>query len=77
VPNIHTYLQQVKKSKGQSVPLQAWSGAEGSTKLRFSDFMTTAHGGGKVVSLMHRPHLPQRKFPWYSFQLEAESISWP
>jgi len=29
---------------GKSVPLQAWSGPEGSRKLRFSDFMTTAQG---------------------------------
>jgi hypothetical protein len=45
--------------KGKSVPLQAWSGPEGSRKLRFLDFMTTAQEGGKVVSLKHRPHLPQ------------------
>ena len=44
--------------KGKSVPLQAWSGPEGSRKLRFPDFMTTAQEGGKVVSLTHRPHLP-------------------
>ena len=41
-----------------SVPLQAWSGPEGSRNLRFPDFMTTAQGGGKVVSLTHRLHLP-------------------
>jgi len=29
-------------SKGKAVPLQAWSGPEGSRKLRFQDFMTTA-----------------------------------
>ena len=29
-----------------------------SRKLRFPDFMTTAQGGGKVVSLTHRPPLP-------------------
>ena len=32
----------------KAVPLQAWSGPEGSRKLRFPDFMTTAQGGGKV-----------------------------
>ena len=47
-------------SKGKAVPLQAWSGPEGSRKLRFSDFMTTAQDGGKVVSLTHRPPLPPR-----------------
>jgi len=46
--------------KGKAVPLQAYtySGPEGSRKLRFPDFMTTAQDGGKVVSPMHRPPLP-------------------
>jgi len=43
--------------KGKAVPLQAWSGADGSRKLRFPDFMTTTQDGGKVVSLRHRPPL--------------------
>jgi hypothetical protein len=47
--------------KGKSVPLQAWSGPELSRKLRFPDLMTTAQGGGKVVSLKHRPHLPPQE----------------
>jgi hypothetical protein len=38
------------KVKCKAVPLQAWSGPEGSRKLRFPDFMTTAQDGGKVVS---------------------------
>ena len=44
--------------KGKAVPLQAWSGPEGSRKLRFPDLMTTAKDGGTVVSLTHRPPLP-------------------
>ena len=43
--------------KDKAVPLQAWSGPEGSRKLRFPDFMTTAQDGGKVVILTHRPPL--------------------
>ena len=43
----------------QAVPLQAWSGPEGSRKLRFPDFMTTAQDGGKVVILTRRPPLSQ------------------
>jgi len=39
--------------------LHAWSGPEGSRKLRFPDFVTTAQDGGNVVSLTHRPSLPQ------------------
>jgi hypothetical protein len=42
----------------QAVPLQGWSGPEGSRKLRFPEYMTTAQDGGKVVSLTHRPLLP-------------------
>jgi len=56
--------------KGKPVPLQAWSGPEGSRKLRFPDFMTTAQDGGKVS-------LTPRKCPWYSFLLEAESTPGP
>jgi len=49
--------------EGKAVPLQAWSSPEGSRKLRFPDFMTTAQDGGKVVSLMHRPPLPPGNAP--------------
>ena len=51
------------KGKGKAVLSQARSGPEGSRKLRFPDFMTTAHEGGKVVSLTHRPNLPPGNFP--------------
>jgi len=47
------------KKKGKAVPLQAWSGPEGSRMLRFPDFMTKAQDGGKAVSLTHWPPLPQ------------------
>jgi hypothetical protein len=39
-------LTEMSKGKGKAVPLQAWSGPEGSRKLRFPDFMTTAQDGG-------------------------------
>jgi len=51
------------QDKGQAVPSQAWSGPEGSRKLRFPDFMTTAQDGGKVVSLTHRSPLPPVNTP--------------
>jgi hypothetical protein len=65
------------KGKGKAVPLQAWSGPEGSRKLKVPDFMKTAQDGGKVVSLTHRLPLPPRKYTWYSFLLEAESTPGP
>jgi hypothetical protein len=52
------------KGKGKAVPLQTWSGPEGSRKLRFPDFMTTAQDCGKVVSLTHRPPLSPGKYSW-------------
>ena len=48
----HTFVG--GKRKGKAFPLQAWTGPEGSRKLRFQDFVTTAKDGGKVVSLTHR-----------------------
>ena len=57
----------ISKGKGKPVPLQAWSGPEGSRKLRFPDFMTTAQDSGKVVSPMHQPPLPPRNAPCSHF----------
>jgi len=39
------------KSKGKAVPLQARRGSEGSRKLRFPDFVTTAQDGGRLSAL--------------------------
>jgi hypothetical protein len=36
-------------------------------KLRFPDYMTMAHEGGKVVSLTHRPPLPRENAPGTHF----------
>jgi len=54
-------------TKGKTFPLQAWSGPEGSRKLRFPDFMTTAQDGGKAVSLTHRPPLSPGNAPGTHF----------
>jgi len=48
---------------GKAVSLQNCSGPEGSRKLRFSDITITAQNSGKVVSLTHRPPLPQEMLP--------------
>jgi hypothetical protein len=59
----------------KAVLLQAWSGPEGSRKLRFPYYMTTAQDGGKVpyAAAAFTP----RKCCWYSFLLEAESTPGP
>jgi hypothetical protein len=61
------YHSKKGKGKGKAVPLQAWSGPEGSRKLRFSHYMTTAQDGGKVVSLKHRPPLTPGNVPGTHF----------
>jgi hypothetical protein len=43
----------------RSSPVTGLRGPEGSRKLRFPDFMTTAQDGGKVVSLKHGRLYPQ------------------
>jgi len=51
------------KGKIKAFPSQALAGPEGSRKLRFPVFMTTAQDGGKVVSPMHWPPLPPVNTP--------------
>jgi hypothetical protein len=51
------FISKVGKGKGKAVLLQAWNGPEGSRKLRFPDYITTAQDGGKVVSALRTCHL--------------------
>ena len=55
------------KGKGKAVPLQSWSGPEGSRKVKFPDFRTTTQDGGTVVSLTNRPSLPPGNTPGTHF----------
>jgi len=57
----------ILRVEGKAVPLQVWSGPEGSRKLRLPNFMTTAQDGDKIVSLMHRPPLPSGNAPGTHF----------
>ena len=76
-PSKDIHGRHTHKDTGKGVPIQAWSGLEGSRKLRLPDFKTTAYDGGKVVSLTHRPPFTPRKYTWYSYLLEAESTPGP
>jgi hypothetical protein len=45
--------------KSRPIPVQAWTGPEGSCTLRLPDLKKqSAYEGGKVVSPTHRPPLP-------------------
>jgi hypothetical protein len=46
--------------KGKAIPLQTWTGPEGSSWLRLPE-------GGKVVSPTHRPPLPPGSTPGTHF----------
>ena len=62
--------------KGKAVPLQARRGSEVSRKLRFPDFVTKAQDGGRLSVLAPAAFTP-RKYSWYPFLLDAESIPGP
>jgi len=49
----------IEKVKGKPVPLQAWTEPEGSRKLRFPDFVTTAQDGGRLSALSTGRIYPQ------------------
>jgi len=61
------HLYNPVKGKGKTVPLQAWTGPEGSRRLRMLILRESAHEGGKVVSPTHRPPLPPRNIPGIHF----------
>jgi hypothetical protein len=69
--NMAVHIYQIKRCHilldCKAVPLQAWTGPEGSRKLRLPDFVTMAQDGGKVVSPKHRPPLPQGNTPGTHF----------
>jgi len=48
--------------EGKATPLQAWSGPEGSRKLRLPDFVTTAQDGGRLSALCAGQLYPQEIF---------------
>ena len=59
------------RGKGKANSIIDLHGSEGSGRLRLQIARRSAHEGGKVVALTHRPPLPPG-MSWYSF-LEAQS----
>ena len=72
------YICFICKGKGKAVPLQARTDPEGSRKLRFPDFLTTAQDGGTghlyllTYSMMQSPSLEAN---WFAASQEIPRIS--
>ena len=48
---LHVSRVRVNIVKGKGVPLQVWTGPEGSRKLRFTDIVTTVQVIGRLTAL--------------------------
>jgi len=54
------YLLLIGKGKGKATPVQAWTGPEGSRRLRLPDLITSAHEGDNLY--------PPRNIPGTHFR---------
>jgi len=52
-------LTEMSNGNGKAVPLQAWTGPEGSRKLSFPDFVAAAQNGGRLSALRTGRLYPQ------------------
>ena len=68
---------QLVKVKGKAIPLQAWTGPEGSRRLRLPDFKTVGTWRWEGCQPYTPADFTPRKYSWYSFLLEAESTPGP
>ena len=59
--------------KGKAIPLQAWTGPEGSRSLRLPFFNTIGTWRWKGCKPYAPAAFTHRKYSWCSFLLEAES----
>ena len=66
-----------RSKKGKAIPLQAWTGPEGSRRLRFPDFKTIGTWRWQGCQPYAPAAFSPRKYSRYSFLLETESTPGP
>ena len=62
---------------GKAIPLQAWTGLEGSRRLRLPDFKTFGTWSWSSCQPYSPAAFTPRKYSWYTFLVEAESTPRP
>jgi hypothetical protein len=75
--NLWPHLIFCLMGKGNSVPLQAWTGPEGPGGSGSQISRQSAREFGKVCQPYTPANFTHRRYSWYSFLLEAESTPVP
>jgi hypothetical protein len=75
--DVRSTQKYIRKGTGNAVPVQACAGPEGSRRLRLPDFKTIGTTGWKGCQPYAPAAFTPRKYPWYSFLLEAKSTPRP
>jgi len=68
---------QLPKETIKGIPLHAWTGPEGSRRFRLPEFMTIGTWRWQGCQPYAPAAFTPRKYNWYSFLLEAESVPQP
>ena len=63
--------------KGKAIPLQAWTGTEGSRRVRLPDLKTIGSSKCKACQPYAPATFTSRKYSWHLFLLEAELTPGP
>jgi hypothetical protein len=78
--NLHIFISKScgnVKGKGTAIPLQAWTGPEGSRRMGLPDFKTIGTWSWSGCQPQAPAAFTSRKYTWHSFLLGAESTPRP
>jgi len=66
---VSTHVHLIRTGKGKAIPLQAWTGPEGSRRLQLPDFKTIGTWRWQGCQRYSPAAFTPRKYSWYSFLL--------